>query len=450
MDSKQSSNTTKVLMLPWLAQGHMTPFLELAKKLSTKNFHIYLCSTPIVLTSIQNRITKTQSLSIELVPFHLPPTPELPPHRHTTNGLPPHLLRALIDAFEMESPSLTNILKTLSPDLVIYDGFRPRRPTIASSEYNIPAVELITSGAAAVVSYAYHMFTKPGVEFPFPKLHLNPNQMAPRNDRDRAETRRRMESTKISCKMMLFNSFRELEGKYIDYLPILVEKKIIPTGPLVQEITDIGDKDLEILQWLGTKDEQSTVFVSFGSESFLSKEEREEVAHGLELSGVSFVWIVRFPAGERIEVEEALPAEFLKRIGERGKVVEGWAPQAQILAHPSTGGFVSHCGWNSILESLKFGVPIVAVPMHHDQPFNAKLVETVGFGAEVKRDENRRLDRENIAQVIRKVVVDEEGADVRNKAREFSEIIRKKGDEEIDGLVKELTQLCTEGKLPEN
>lgn len=111
---------------------------------------------------------------------------------------------------------------------------------------------------------------------------------------------------------MLFNSFRELEGKYIDYLPILMGKKIIPIGPLVQEIID-GDKDLEILQWLGTKDEQSTVFVSFGSESFLSKEEREEVAHGLELSGVSFVWIVRFPAGERIKVEEALPAEFLKR-----------------------------------------------------------------------------------------------------------------------------------------
>ncbi|XP_058182572.1 beta-D-glucosyl crocetin beta-1,6-glucosyltransferase-like [Rhododendron vialii] len=441
MDSKQS-NTTRVLMLPWLAQGHITPFLELAKKLSTKDFHIYLCSTPIILTSIQNRISKTQSLSIELVPFHLPPTPELPPHRHTTNGLPPHLLRTLIDAFEMESPSFSNTLQTLSPDLVIYDLFRPRPPTIASPEYNIPAVELLTSGAA-VVSFGYHRFTKPDDEFPFPELQLNPNQRAPGSDR--AYTRRKLESPRISCKMTLINSFRELEGKYIDYLPNLMQKKIIPTGPLVQDITD-GDKDSEILQWLGAKDESSTVFVSFGSESFLSKEEREEIAHGLELSGVNFIWIVRFPAGERIEVGEALPAEFLERIGERGMVVEGWAPQAQILAHPSTGGFVSHCGWNSILESLKFGVPIVAVPMHHDQPVNAKLVDAAGFGAEVKRDENKRLDRENIAQVIKKVMVDEEGVGVRTRAREFSEIIRKKGDEEIDGLVKELAQLCTEGK----
>lgn len=113
--------------------------------------------------------------------------------------------------------------------------------------------------------------------------------------------------------MTLINSFRELEGKYIDYLPILTEKKFVPTGPLVQGTTVDGDKDSAILQWLGAKDEFSTVFVSFGSESFLSAEEREEMAHGLELSGVNFIWIVRFPAGERIEVGEALPAEFLER-----------------------------------------------------------------------------------------------------------------------------------------
>ncbi|KAH7839557.1 hypothetical protein Vadar_005715 [Vaccinium darrowii] len=222
-------------------------------------------------------------------------------------------------------------------------------------------------------------------------------------------------------------------------------KKTIPIGPLVQQNVD-GDKNLEILQWLGTKDELSTVFVSFGSESFLSKEEREEIAHGLELSGVNFVWIVRFPTRERIVVEEALPVGFLKRIEEKGMVVEGWAPQAQILAHSSIGGFVSHCGWNSILESLNFGVPIIAVPMNNDQPVNAKLVEEVGVGLEVRRnDQNKRIDRDNIAQVIKKVVKDESGVDVRMKARGFSEIIRMKGERDIDGLVDELVQLCNEG-----
>ncbi|XP_057472308.1 UDP-glucosyltransferase 29-like [Actinidia eriantha] len=250
--------------------------------------------------------------------------------------------------------------------------------------------------------------------------------------------------------MILLNTFRELEGKYIDYLSTLTDKKIVPVGPLVQDTNIVEHNDSQIMQWLGTKDELSTVFVSFGSEYFLSKEEMEEVAHGLEVSKLNFIWVVRFPFVEKIELQEALPKGFLDRLGKRGLVVEDWAPQAQILAHSSTGGFISHCGWNSILESLKFGVPIIAIPMKYDQPVNGRLVEDVGVAAEVKRDENGKLNREEIAQVIRKVVVEKDGEDVRIKAREFSEGMRMKGEEEIDGLVEELVQLCNEAKLLKN
>ena len=125
-------------------------------------------------------------------------------------------------------------------------------------------------------------------------------------------------------------------------------------------------------------------------------------------------------------------------------VIEGWAPQAKILGHSSTGGFVSHCGWNSIIESMKFGVPIIAMPMHLDQPLNARLVEAVGVGVEVVGDKNGRLLREQIAQVIGKVVVQENGEGVRMKARELSEFIRMKGEQEGDGVVEELLQLCRE------
>ncbi|CAL5365389.1 unnamed protein product [Camellia sinensis] len=150
--------------------------------------------------------------------------------------------------------------------------------------------------------------------------------------------------------------------------------------------------------------------------------------------------------GEKIEVEEALPQGFIDRVGERGLVVEGWVPQARILAHSSTGGLVSHCGWNSILESLKFGVPIVAMLMHLEQPFNAKLVEGVGVAAEFNRDINGRLNKEEIAQAIRKVVVEKSGEDVRIKARNFGEKTRMKGDEEIDEAVEVLLQLCKDWK----
>ncbi|XP_057471281.1 UDP-glucosyltransferase 29-like [Actinidia eriantha] len=450
METRERS-TVKVLMLPWLAHGHISPYLELAKKLTSRNFFIYLCSTPINLSSIRKRVTENFSLSLELVELHLPSLPELPPHHHTTNGLPPHLLSTLMRALDMSSSSFSNILQTLRPDLVIYDFLQPWAPTIASS-YNIPAVEFITTGVAAT-SFSIHTFRKRGLEYPFPEIQPRAGLLpapppAAAEASVKKDVKERSGGIKQSCKMILFNTFRELEGKYIDYLSTLVEKKIVPVGPLVQDTNIDEHKDTHIMQWLGTKDECSTVFVSFGSESFLSKEEMEEVAHGLELSKVNFIWVVRFSnVGEKIELQEALPKGFLDRLGERGLVVEDWAPQAQILAHSSTGGLASHCGWNSILESLKFGVPIIAMPMKHEQPMNGRLAEDVGVAVEVKRDENGKLNREEIAQVIRKVVVEKDGEDVRIKAREFSERMRTKGEEEIDGLVEELVQLCKEEEM---
>ncbi|GFS43027.1 UDP-glucosyl transferase 72E1 [Actinidia rufa] len=248
-------------------------------------------------------------------------------------------------------------------------------------------VQLIPT-AAALISYGLHVFQKHGVEFPFAAIqprgpHRAPPREAPVDD----DTKERfLGGIRQSCKMILLNTFRELE------------------------------------------DEFSTVFVSFGSEYFLSKEEMEEVAHGLELSKLNFIWVVRFPFVEKIELQEALPKGFLDRLGNRGLVVEDWAPQAQILAHSSTGGFVSHCGWNSILESLKFGVPVIAMPMKYEPAHECEACGGCWCGCRVEKD----------------------GEDVRIKARQFGERIRMKGEEEIDGVVEELVQLCNEAKLLKN
>ncbi|KAI5343969.1 hypothetical protein L3X38_011846 [Prunus dulcis] len=179
-------------------------------------------------------------------------------------------------------------------------------------------------------------------------------------------------------------------------------------------------------------------------EYFLSKEQIEEIAHGLELRKVSFIWVIRFSKEEKnTRVEEVLPEGFLHRVGEKGVIMEGWAPQAKILQHSSVGGFVSHCGWNSVLESIKFGGPIIAMPMHLDQPINARLVEEVGVGVEVKRTGEGSLQREEVAKVIRDVVVEKIGEGVRKKALKIRDNMNKKEDEEIDGVVEELMQVCT-------
>ncbi|KAF5959264.1 hypothetical protein HYC85_000473 [Camellia sinensis] len=287
----------------------------------------------------------------------------------------------------------------------------------------------MTTGAT-MVSFVQHIIKHYGsVAFPFPAIKLTG-----------------FHETQFPILLRLL----ELERKYIDYLTVIGEEKVVPVGPLVQGIVDDENEHSEIIQWLDNKGEYSTLFVSFGSEYFMSKEEIEEIAHGLELSMVNFIWVVRFPNAEKVELEEALPKGFVDRLGERGLVVEGWAPQARILTHSSTGGFLSHCGWNSVLESLKFGVPIVAIPMQFEQPLTAKLVEEVGVAVEVNRDINGRLNREEIAQVIRKVMVEKSGEDIRIKAKNFGEKIRMKGDEEIEEALEVLLQLCKDVKLLKN
>ncbi|KAL8090292.1 hypothetical protein AgCh_039677 [Apium graveolens] len=248
------------------------------------------------------------------------------------------------------------------------------------------------------------------------------------------------------CKVLLVRSFREIEGKYIDYTFVLCQKKAIPVGPLVREEIENTDDCTETIQFLDKKDESSVVFVSFGSEYFLSKDEIREIAYGLELSKLNFIWVVRFHCEDNMKLEEALPLGFHDKVGERGLVMEGWAPQAKILRHSSTGGFVSHCGWSSIMESMMFGVPVIAMPMHIDQPYNALVVKEVGVGQEVERDENGRFNREEIAKAIRNVVLEKSGETVRRKAKEMSEKIKENGDKEIDEVVDELVKLCKEKK----
>ncbi|KAL2533866.1 UDP-glycosyltransferase 91B1 [Abeliophyllum distichum] len=250
-----------------------------------------------------------------------------------------------------------------------------------------------------------------------------------------------MNCVQRSSDIILIKTFRELEGKYIDYCSVLSQKKFVPVGPLVQAPVSTGDDHSEIIEWLDGKTPNSTVFASFGSEYFLSEEDIEEIAYGLELSGVNFIWAVRFPIDKHIKIEEKLPKGFLDRVAERGIVVD-WAPQARILAHSSVGGFMSHCGWSSVLESIHFGVPVVALPMHLDQPLNARLVAEMGLGEEVVRKQEENLEREEVVRVIRKVVVEKEGENLRRKAKELSEKMRGKGEEEIDGVVEEMVKLC--------
>ncbi|KAF5946419.1 hypothetical protein HYC85_016647 [Camellia sinensis] len=430
MEAKQS--TISIFMFPWLAHGHISPYLELAKKLSTRNFKIYLCSTPVNLTSIKRKLSEKYSNSIQLIELHVPPFPDLPPPYHTTKDLPPHLMPTLKKAFDSAEPNFSLLLKAHKPDLLIYDFLQPWAPVVAA-EYGIPAVDFITS-SVTMTAFMHHLYKDPLITFPFPSIYLRDydkvevsHLLNPSRNLDKDKTRC-FECLDRSSEIVLIKTFKEVEGKRL-CLSLLSKTASMTT--------------MRRDYWVA--EEEGAAVHSY----FLSEDEIEEIAYGLEISGVNFVWVVRFPMGANASVEKAMPRGFVERVGERGMVVEGWAPQVKILLHPSIGGFVSHCGWSSVMEGMKLGSPIIAIPMHLDQPVNARLVEEIGVGMEAVRDKNGVLDRKNVAEVIQKVVVDDSGEAVRSKARELSETLSMKGEEDIDGVVEELMRLYSQKKRQE-
>ncbi|KAF3455339.1 hypothetical protein FNV43_RR05787 [Rhamnella rubrinervis] len=449
MDAKQPIRIS-ILMLPWLAHGHVSPFLELAKKLSDKNFHIYFCSTPINLKPVRESLTNQTTYSIEPVDLHLPYFPELPPHYHTTKDLPPNLMNTLKTAFDFGKPAFEEILKTLKPNLVIYDFLQPWAPAEAENQ-KIKSILFLTCGAAFASFLVFNSLNHQYTEYPFESLNF-PEIECQKILQFRHDTangikndERFLQCIARSSKMVLIKTLRDIEAEHNDFLSGLVGKEMDPIGPLVHEPIH-NDNDSVVLDWLNKKHPSTVVYASFGSEYFLSKEEMEEMAYGLELSEVSFIWVVRFHGDDfrgKHSIGEVLPEGFVKRVGERGLVVDGWAPQAKILGHPSTGGFVSHCGWSSTLEGMMNGVPIIVMPMQLDQPLNSKLVLEVGVGMEVPRV-NEKLNREKLAQVIKEVVKQEEGKEVRRKAKELSQRMREKGDMDLNMAVEKLVHLLKE------
>ncbi|KAM7491471.1 hypothetical protein LguiA_034392 [Lonicera macranthoides] len=196
-------------------------------------------------------------------------------------------------------------------------------------------------------------------------------------------------------------------------------------------------KEAECLKWLDGQPSGSVLFVSFGSGGTLSQEQITELALGLEMSGQRFLWVVRSPNNETananyFNVESAkdpfvfLPSGFLDRTKGVGVVVSSWAPQVEVLSHSSTGGFLTHCGWNSTLESIVHGVPLIGWPLYAEQKLNAVLLtDDLKVAWRVMSNENGLVVREEIAKYARGLISQEDGKKLRNKMKEFKDAADK-------------------------
>jgi len=173
------------------------------------------------------------------------------------------------------------------------------------------------------------------------------------------------------------------------------------------------------LTWLDTRKPCSVLYVCLGSLAVLSNEELLEFAWGLASSNQSFLWVVR---PDIVHGESAiLPKEFIEETKDRGLLV-GWAPQIKVLSHPSVGGFLTHSGWNSTLESISAGVPMMCWPFFAEQETNAKFVcEEWAIGMQVKK----MVKREELAMLVRNLIKGEEGDEMRKRVGKLKETAKR-------------------------
>nr|ADV71365.1 glycosyltransferase GT07O02 [Pueraria montana var. lobata] len=223
---------------------------------------------------------------------------------------------------------------------------------------------------------------------------------------------------------VLVNSFKGIEEGPIR---ALAEEgygypNVYPIGPIMQ--TGLGDvrNGSECLRWLENQVPNSVVYVSFGSGGTLSQDQLNELALGLELSGQKFLWVVRAPSesansaylnSQSDDPLRFLPDGFIERTKEQGLVVPSWAPQVQVLGHEATGGFLTHCGWNSTLESAMNGVPLIAWPLFAEQRMNAVMLnDGLKVALRPKANENGLVGGEEVAKVITRLIEGEEGREI--------------------------------------
>ena len=223
--------------------------------------------------------------------------------------------------------------------------------------------------------------------------------------------------------------FRALQEKQAQNLPMFY-----PVGPITGATATsntTSDSSIECLRWLDDQPLNSVLYVSFGSGGTLSQDQLNELALGLELSGHKFLWIVRVPStsassaylnAQKDDPLNYLPSGFLERTKDQGLVVPSWAPQIEVLNHKSTFGFLSHCGWNSTLESIVNGKPVIAWPLFAEQKMNALLLcDSLKVALRPTANEKGLAEGKEVAKVIKTLKDSEEGIQIRKRMEELQD-----------------------------
>ncbi|KAB8095073.1 hypothetical protein EE612_022722 [Oryza sativa] len=441
-----SDGSFRIVLFPFPAQGHFSAFLSLAAHLhdAQPTADITIVSTPRNVEDLRRRSSsQTRYLRFHALPF-APAEHGLPGDIESTDAVP---LLHFITLFEAtESRSLQDSFDSFVRDLITDAGADGARVCVIADPFlawttdvarRRGAAHAIFVSCGAFGSVVFHSLWNhlPHLRAPgddafclpdHPEVTVHRSQLPPyllhADGTDRwSAHHRRQTSAGYDTDAILISTMEELETTGLRMLRKTMGVPVYPIGPLVRRRTEhsdhIGDhNDDDVKRWLDTREERSVLYISFGSNNSLRPDQMVDLAMALELTGRPFIWAIRPPFGFDIETTngrefsaEWLPEGFEERMRAKniGLLIHGWAPQVSILAHASTGAFLSHCGWNSVLESMAHGVPIIAWPLTADQFFNAQMLEEWGACVEVSRGnwpDSPALERERVVEVVEMVM----------------------------------------------
>ncbi|KAL5720749.1 hypothetical protein ACHQM5_013388 [Ranunculus cassubicifolius] len=437
-------HSPNIVILPYMAQGHTLPLLDLSKALSQRGLNVTIITTPWNAPAISKHIQTHPNIYIKQIPF--PQTQDIPNGCENTSQLPSMLYLApfLEAAAQLQQPFeelLQDMANTGSLPICVISDYFLSWSAVGCRKWNIPRLVFLGNGvlSMAITKSLFRNWSDlvigsgadpihfPGVKLPF-SLTLNdmPRLKQYTDPTDRfTKFMIQIEEWDKESSGVIVNSFMEIESDHVSSLESFYKdgSKAWCIGPfLLHETHKMKNPSEPYIKWLDDQKKcKSVIYVSFGSQADMSDTQLDELAYGLEMSGHPFIWAVKSETWTP-------PKEVELRIMGRGWIIQNWVDQRSILAHPATGGFLSHCGWNSMMESLCAGVPILAWPLTSDQPLNAKfLVDSLGAALWITQNlsETGSVGREIVCEATKEFMESESGERVRGKVQVLAELARK-------------------------
>ncbi|KAK9677742.1 hypothetical protein RND81_11G164000 [Saponaria officinalis] len=440
----QHHDLIHVLMISFPGQGHVNPLLRLGKRMASEGFLVTFVTTEDFGQGIRKA---NDSISGEPVPmgdgfirfeFIDDELPDDEPMRRDLDRYLPHLESV---GRRWVSDTLTRMEREGRPvSALINNSFIPWVTDVAD-ELGLPSAVLWPQSCASfLIHYYFHHKLVPfptdgaldrDTEIPtLPLLKWDeiPTFLHPATPYPflgRAVLGQFKNISKAFC--ILMDTFYELEPESIDFTTkLLGPTPIRPIGPLFKKAITGSDRvradsfraDKDCLKWLDGRPEGSVVYISFGTVVYLKQEQVDELALGIEAAGVSFLWVIKPPHPDMSTVHHTLPEGFLDRVGDKGKIIS-FSPQEQVLAHPAVACFMTHCGWNSSMEAITSGVPLIAFPQWGDQVTDAKfLCDVFDMGAQLCRGEQdkRIIPRDEVERCLKEATFGPKAAEMKKNA----------------------------------